>query len=340
MSTLAVIIPAFKAKYLAQSLQSLADQSDKDFTVYVGDDASPDDIVSICAKFADKLNIKYARFDSNLGAVTLMKHWERCIDLSADEPWIWIFSDDDIADKHHVTAFRNALISTEEKYDIYRFDTQVIDDNNLVTFAEHPSPCIESFVDICVNTMIADKGNNLTNTIFRRSKYHDIGGLVCFPYGQSADWANIFLLSQPNNIYTIPHIRFSWRSSPIGISQKAAKNREKTVIGFFEFIEWLHNTILPTIVLNRDYYRIYDASFKCLIRTLVFHYRGISFRSYTDFRRVTQRCFGLLSIEVAYWFCFINTRNFLWLIRSFVRRWLTRQSASLLPPPKVRRLSA
>ena len=331
MSTLAVIIPAFKSKYLTQSLQSLADQSDKDFTVYVGDDASPDDIASICERFADILNIKYTRFDSNLGAVTLMQHWERCIELSADEPWIWIFSDDDIAHKHHVKAFRDALISTEEKYDIYRFDTQVIDDNNLVTFAEHPSPCIESFVDVCVATMMENRVNNLPNTIFRRSKYKEIGGLVCFPYGQSADWASIILLSRPNSIYTIPLIRFSWRYSPIGITWKAAHNKGTMVAGLFDFIEWIHIHILPTVALDRDYYRIYDASFQCFIHTLISHYRGILFTSFHRFRMVSIGCFGLSSVEIAYWFCLINLRQFFRVGRSFVRQRLTRKSASLLP---------
>lgn len=44
---LAIVMPAYKARFLRQALESIAQQTDKRFTVYVGDDASPDDIKEI-----------------------------------------------------------------------------------------------------------------------------------------------------------------------------------------------------------------------------------------------------------------------------------------------------
>ena len=40
MKTLAIIIPAYKGRFLGEALESLARQSCMDFTVYVGDDCS------------------------------------------------------------------------------------------------------------------------------------------------------------------------------------------------------------------------------------------------------------------------------------------------------------
>lgn len=40
---LAIVIPYYKLTFFEETLQSLANQSDKRFKVYIGDDASPED---------------------------------------------------------------------------------------------------------------------------------------------------------------------------------------------------------------------------------------------------------------------------------------------------------
>ena len=39
---IAIIIPAYKSRFLRQTLDSMAAQTCRDFAVYVGDDASPE----------------------------------------------------------------------------------------------------------------------------------------------------------------------------------------------------------------------------------------------------------------------------------------------------------
>lgn len=87
---LAIVIPAYKACFFREVLDSLAKQSRRDFTVYIGDDASPDDLESIVSDYKDQLDIFYFRFEQNWGGRDLVAHWERCIELS-DEPLIWLF---------------------------------------------------------------------------------------------------------------------------------------------------------------------------------------------------------------------------------------------------------
>ena len=85
---LAIIIPAYKAAFLPAALDSIAAQTCKDFTVYVGDDCSPEPIGSIVEKYRDKMDIVYKRFDTNLGGTDLVAQWERCIAMSQNEPYI------------------------------------------------------------------------------------------------------------------------------------------------------------------------------------------------------------------------------------------------------------
>ena len=59
--------------------------------LYVGDDASPENLKIIVDQFIDKIPIVYCRFENNIGLKELTKQWERCIDLSSEEEYIWLF---------------------------------------------------------------------------------------------------------------------------------------------------------------------------------------------------------------------------------------------------------
>ena len=63
---LAIIIPAYKATFLPAAFDSIAAQTCKDFTLYVGDDCSPEPIGRIVEQYRDKIEIVYQRFDTNL----------------------------------------------------------------------------------------------------------------------------------------------------------------------------------------------------------------------------------------------------------------------------------
>ncbi|MDQ3843120.1 MAG: glycosyltransferase family 2 protein, partial [Bacteroidota bacterium] len=84
---LAIVIPAYKAAFLREAIQSIAQQTCKDFTLYIGDDASPHDLSRIIADFDNKMNIVYKRFDENLGGKDLAGHWNRCVGLVKEESW-------------------------------------------------------------------------------------------------------------------------------------------------------------------------------------------------------------------------------------------------------------
>ena len=83
---LAIIIPAYKATFLPAALDSIAMQTCKNFTLYVGDDCSPEPINNIVEKYRDKIELVYQRFETNLGGKDLVAQWERCIAMSQDEP--------------------------------------------------------------------------------------------------------------------------------------------------------------------------------------------------------------------------------------------------------------
>lgn len=125
MTQLAIIIPAYKADYLEIALESIVNQTNKNFKVYIGDDASPYHLESIVEKFSDKMNIVYRKFETNLGGTSLTKQWERCVDLS-NENWIWLFSDDDVMSPTAVETFYN-IQKTKSNSQLFKFHTKMLD---------------------------------------------------------------------------------------------------------------------------------------------------------------------------------------------------------------------
>lgn len=108
-NSLAIVIPAYKSTFLAAALESIAAQTCKDFTLYVGDDCSPNPIGEIVDRYWDKINLVYKRFDTNLGGKDLVAQWERCIDMTQGEEWLWLFSDDDVMEEKCVEEFYKTI---------------------------------------------------------------------------------------------------------------------------------------------------------------------------------------------------------------------------------------
>ena len=93
---LAIIIPAYKDAFFNKTLESLAQQTNKNFTVYIGDDNRPYNLEKIVSEYSNQLNIIYKRFPTNLGSTDLVLQWNRCLSMIQDEDFFCLFSDDDI----------------------------------------------------------------------------------------------------------------------------------------------------------------------------------------------------------------------------------------------------
>lgn len=237
---LAIVIPAFKARFFAQTLQSLNVQTDNRFRIYVGDDASPEDIAAIVgASSLPRNQIEYHRFSLNLGSSNLVEHWKRCVELTT-EPWIWLFSDDDIAEPTCVEEFYRSLSATETKYNLYRFDCIPIDRNGSF-LKERPIHIPEQGGwDFIMGRLARTFQSTMQEVVFRRSTYLEIGGFPSFPKAWHADDAFIFKMCIGTPMRKVDRARVYWRSSGINISSPNVPGLgSEKLQATMEFTEWL-----------------------------------------------------------------------------------------------------
>jgi glycosyl transferase family 2 len=188
---LAIIIPAYKGRHLAHTLDSFAAQTDRRFRIYVGDDGSPDDIAAIVAPFRGRLDLIYRRFSENVGRRSLAQHWDRTIRLG-NEPWLWLFSDDDIVSPDCVKIFLQRISLDDQTNALLRFQVRGIDIEGRPTDAVTAYPAFETWEDYTRRLLQPATWIILQNVIFRRSIYFAEGGFDDFPSGFGTDliaWA-------------------------------------------------------------------------------------------------------------------------------------------------------
>ncbi len=218
-SSLAIVIPAWRSLHFRAALASLHAQTDRRFRLYIGDDGSPDDLPSIVESVGAGLDIVYHRFPENLGSQDLIAHWHRCIALTQNEPWIWVFSDDDIAEPECVASFYNLIDCGATEASLLRFNTVIIDGSGEITRTPAPHPRKETAPELLHAMLHSDsRAWHLPDHIFSRSTYLKVGGFENFPKALFSDHATWILFAEKGAIYTIPNARIRFRRYEQGTS--------------------------------------------------------------------------------------------------------------------------
>jgi hypothetical protein len=237
--SLAVVLPAYQARFLRHALHSLAAQTDRDFTLYVADDASPEEIRTLCDEFRTQLRIVYHRFPTNQGKTSLARHWNRCVALST-ERWVWLFSDDDVADPRCVEAFRSVVAGPLPLCDVYRFPVGIVDASGRTIFELARYRQRQSWVDFARARLAYAQMSFSADKIFARSAFDREGGFVEFPYGWCSDDASWIGFGALTGIRQIAGGGVYWRWSGENLSSASAPIQREKVLASVMYLEWLN----------------------------------------------------------------------------------------------------
>ncbi|MDP3353987.1 MAG: glycosyltransferase family A protein [Flavobacteriaceae bacterium] len=234
---LAIVIPYYKITFFEETLQSLANQTDPRFKVYIGDDTSAENPAHLLEKYKAAFDFIYHRFEENFGSFSLAKHWERCIDLTADEEWIMVLGDDDVLGKNVVEAFYKQFSVFKDKTNVIRFATRVMDANGEYISNVFEQPIWEKASDAFYRKHIGKTRSSLSEYIFSREAYQK-SGFYNYPLGwHSDDWAWLDF-SDKKPIYTINDSLIFIRVSEQSISGKTDNEQLKN-IAIYQFLKQL-----------------------------------------------------------------------------------------------------
>ena len=240
---LAIIIPYYKRTFFEATLRSLAAQTCKDFKVYIGNDASTEDPADLLQHFQGQFDFVYRCFETNLGGVSLTQQWERCIALSANEPWLMILGDDDLLGEKVVEAFYKNLEEIEKiGCNVVRFATQIIDGEGETISKVFGHPKLEKATDSFWRKFKGETRSSLSEYIFSRVAYSKYG-FKDYPLAWHSDDMAWLEFSFFENIFSINSKVIKIRESVISISGRKDNSILKTTASHFFYFYLSDNYI-------------------------------------------------------------------------------------------------
>ena len=241
-NSLAIVIPAYKSTFLAAALDSIAAQTCHDFTLYIGDDCSPNPIGEIVDAYSDKINLVYKRFDTNLGGHDLVAQWERCIDMTQGEEWLWLFSDDDVMEEQCVEEFYK-MIKSNPNVGLVHFNVSGIfgkDEHEKKFPLFPPYMKAKDYLDEKLKGKIV---SFVVEFVIRRDVFNESGRFEKFDLAWGSDFISwIKFATKADGIYTCKNAKVKWRSSGENVS---TDDRNEIVVrklkAFIEYTYWIYS---------------------------------------------------------------------------------------------------
>ena len=171
MSQLAIVIPYYKIDFFEETLKSVAAQSNRNFVLYIGSDASPDNPLPIIEKYLDGITYFYFEYQDNLGRQNLALQWERILE-NVTEEWFQILGDDDLISENFVEEFYKNLASINQmRSSTVRINHIQIDDNGEMTKDLRHQEKIKDSKSLFYRQYTYEISSTLSENIFKTEVY-------------------------------------------------------------------------------------------------------------------------------------------------------------------------
>lgn len=246
------VMPAFKAKYLAESIKSILTQTYTNFELIIIDDNSPEDLLSVVNEFKDE-KISYYRNKKNIGGKNLVKQWNHCLSYAKGD-YIILATDDDIYNINFletfiplinkypdVNLFRSRVMDMDAKGEIKRIDKCYKEYLNKIEFYYH---------------FLHGMKGGIPQYIFKRAVLVAKGGFVDFPLAWGSDDATALMMGEKGIVNSQEHlVGFRW--SDLNIS--SCYNKDFSIRKFSArliFSKWLLD-LFSKIVLPNDEWKMF-----------------------------------------------------------------------------------
>ena len=258
MNKYSFVLPAYKARFFKEAIDSILAQTYTDFELIIVNDASPEDLESIVNSYNDP-RIRYYRNEQNIGGKDLVAQWNHCLGYAKGE-YVILASDDDIYFPQYLEKM-NALVEKYPDVNVFRPRVQYIDENGDI---KGICGCIAEKVSWLEYWYYwGYVGSSIGHIVFNRAKLLENGGFVNFPMGWGSDDATILMMGK-NGICFESEILFSFRNSGQNISSSlnSYSSLVKKIEARNRFYIWLKKRLNESCVdtAQENYYR--DTSIK------------------------------------------------------------------------------
>lgn len=214
-----ILIPAYKAKFLKECIDSILSQTFKDFELVILNDCSPepvDEIIKSYQSAIDKGFIKYYRNETNVGVINVVDNWNKLLSFAEGEFVVCMGDDDKIA-PIFLEAY-NGLIERYPSLDVYHARTEIIDEQSEFLNLQEDRPDRESVYAMMWNCMYKKRLQFIGDFLFRASTLRSKGGFYKLPMAWGSDFLSILTVAADKGFANLHEPTFFYRSSRYSIT--------------------------------------------------------------------------------------------------------------------------
>lgn len=210
-----VTVPAYKAKFLAECIDSILAQTYKNFELVIVNDASPQDLDSIVRKYDDP-RIKYYKNEAGFGAAHVVGNWNKCLKYATGD-YVICMGDDDKLLPGCLEEYAK-LITSHPGLGIYHSQTLLIDESSKVIGAQEPRPLYESTYSMLYFRWKGQRIQYIGDWLFDTRNLKAKGGFVETPYAWEADDLSVAIAAKERGIANMQVPGFLYRINRLTIS--------------------------------------------------------------------------------------------------------------------------
>jgi glycosyltransferase involved in cell wall biosynthesis len=276
-SKLAIVIPYYKIDFFEETIQSVAAQTNKNFVLYIGNDASPDNPLPIIEKYLKKEEYHYFDYKNNLGGKNLALQWERILE-NVNEEWFQILGDDDLISKNFVEEFYNNIPSANsENISVLKFLFHWINENSTSYKIHDYQIKYINAEEILTKKYFGKIDSSLSENVFKTSMYKKYR-FEKIPLAWGSDELAILSFSDKKPVLFIRNAAVSVRiysnsisgSKANGLEKSNAYNiyREKILVKYADRFPTSFIRTMMNDYLNWCYYKKQNANFNVIFYEL------------------------------------------------------------------------
>lgn len=242
------VLPAYKARFLKEAIDSILKQTYHDFELIIVNDASPEDLDSIVSSYSDE-RIRYYRNEKNIGGRDLVEQWNHSISYASGE-YIILASDDDVYSLEYLECM-NEMVDKYPEANVLRPRIKRVDrDGKILLLDGFVNECLSKveYLYVWTSRWI---GSGIPFYMFKREALMSIGGFVNYPLAWFSDDATVFKLAD-NGVVTCNKTLFAFRESGESIStysntKESLRAKYKSTKMFYdEHLSFIRNYVPKT----------------------------------------------------------------------------------------------
>ena len=216
-----IAIPAFKAKFLHEAIDSCLWQSYSNLEIVIVDDASPENLATVVNQFSDP-RIMYYRNEKNCGAVNVVDNWNICLSYAKGDYIICMGDDDKL-----LPNCLEEYVKLMDKYPglgVYHAWTEIIDEKSQFSTLQQPRPEFESALSLAWNRWNGRDRQYIGDFCFEVKRLRTNGGFYKLPMAWGADDISAIIAAKDTGIANTQTICFQYRVNKLTISKTGASS--------------------------------------------------------------------------------------------------------------------